>query len=59
MNVLLIGGMDYVGIGQKDRLANTCRLSLGIIEVHRGAYMGRDDMVRFKDSYGLSPYERR
>ena len=42
----------YIPIGAKHRLENPGVLPLEIIEVQSGAYLGEDDIVRFKDEYG-------
>lgn len=42
----------YIPIGQPHRLANSGDVPLEIIEVQSGEYLGEDDIVRLKDSYG-------
>jgi mannose-1-phosphate guanylyltransferase/mannose-6-phosphate isomerase len=42
----------YIPIGITHRLVNPGKLPLELIEVQSGAYIGEDDIVRFKDSYG-------
>jgi mannose-1-phosphate guanylyltransferase/mannose-6-phosphate isomerase len=42
----------FIPLGQKHRLANPGTVPLEIIEVQSGSYLGEDDIVRFKDSYG-------
>jgi mannose-1-phosphate guanylyltransferase / mannose-6-phosphate isomerase len=42
----------YIPQGQTHRLANPGKTPLEIIEVQSGAYLGEDDIVRFKDNYG-------
>ncbi|AKD24642.1 mannose-1-phosphate guanylyltransferase/mannose-6-phosphate isomerase [Polynucleobacter duraquae] len=44
----------YIPRGQKHRLANPGDTLLEIIEVQSGEYLGEDDIVRFKDTYGRS-----
>ncbi len=44
----------YIPIGQTHRLANPGKTTLEIIEVLSGSYLGEDDIVRFKDTYGRS-----
>ncbi len=44
----------YIPIGQTHRLANPGKTTLEIIEVQSGSYLGEDDIVRFKDTYGRS-----
>ena len=39
-------------LGQVHRLANPGKMSLEIIEVQSGSYLGEDDIVRFEDTYG-------
>lgn len=42
----------YIPIGQIHCLENPGKIPLEIIEVQTGAYLGEDDIVRFKDQYG-------
>ena len=42
----------YIPIGCKHRLSNPGKLHLVLIEVQSGAYLGEDDIYRFKDNYG-------
>lgn len=42
----------YIPLGQMHRLANPGSISLEIIEVQSGSYLGEDDIVRFDDQYG-------
>ncbi|WP_036303346.1 mannose-1-phosphate guanylyltransferase/mannose-6-phosphate isomerase [Methylotenera sp. L2L1] len=42
----------FIPLGETHRLANTGNTSLEIIEVQSGTYLGEDDIVRYKDSYG-------
>ena len=42
----------YIPIGCKHRLSNPGKLNLVLIEVQSGAYLGEDDIYRFKDNYG-------
>jgi len=42
----------YIPIGMKHRLENTTDVSLEIIEVQSGKYLGEDDIERFDDEYG-------
>ncbi len=44
----------YIPKGQTHRLANPGKTPLEIIEVQSGSYLGEDDIVRFKDTYGRS-----
>lgn len=41
----------YIPIGIKHRLSNNGKLSLELIEVQSGSYLGEDDIVRFEDNY--------
>jgi mannose-1-phosphate guanylyltransferase/mannose-6-phosphate isomerase len=42
----------YIPLGEVHRLANPGTIPLEIIEVQSGSYLGEDDIVRFKDTYG-------
>jgi mannose-1-phosphate guanylyltransferase/mannose-1-phosphate guanylyltransferase/mannose-6-phosphate isomerase len=42
----------YISAGQKHRLENDGVISLELIEVQNGSYLGEDDIVRFDDKYG-------
>ncbi len=42
----------YIPIGEKHRLTNPGKLSLELIEVQSGSYLGEDDIVRFEDVFG-------
>ena len=42
----------YISAGQKHRLENAGNISLELIEVQNGSYLGEDDIVRFDDVYG-------
>jgi mannose-1-phosphate guanylyltransferase/mannose-6-phosphate isomerase len=42
----------YIPAGHKHRLENPGILSLVIIEVQSGEFLGEDDIVRFEDNYG-------
>ena len=42
----------YIPLGVKHRLENPGQISLEIIEVQSGSYLGEDDIVRFEDNYG-------
>ncbi len=44
----------YIPIGSKHRLSNPGKISLTLIEVQSGSYVGEDDIVRFDDMYGRS-----
>jgi mannose-1-phosphate guanylyltransferase/mannose-6-phosphate isomerase len=42
----------YIPLGATHRLKNPGSISLEIIEVQSGSYLGEDDIVRFQDTYG-------
>jgi mannose-1-phosphate guanylyltransferase/mannose-6-phosphate isomerase len=42
----------YIPIGTPHRLENPGKITLHVIEVQSGSYLGEDDIVRFEDSYG-------
>ncbi|MDH4110598.1 MAG: mannose-1-phosphate guanylyltransferase/mannose-6-phosphate isomerase [Gammaproteobacteria bacterium] len=42
----------YIPVGTKHRIANPGKVTLHIIEVQSGSYLGEDDIVRFEDVYG-------
>jgi len=42
----------YIPAGHRHRLENPGLLSLVMIEVQSGGYLGEDDIVRFEDNYG-------
>ena len=42
----------YISINTKDRLENSGKMNIEIIEVQSGSYLSEDDIIRFKDSYG-------
>lgn len=42
----------YIPLGHKHRLENPGKISLELIEVQSGSYLGEDDIVRFDDDYG-------
>jgi mannose-1-phosphate guanylyltransferase/mannose-6-phosphate isomerase len=44
----------YVPIGATHRLANPGKISLELIEVQTGSYLGEDDIERLEDIYGRS-----
>jgi mannose-6-phosphate isomerase-like protein (cupin superfamily) len=41
----------YILLGAMHRLSNPGNISLEIIEVQSGSYLGEDDIVRFEDTY--------
>jgi mannose-1-phosphate guanylyltransferase/mannose-6-phosphate isomerase len=42
----------FIPMGTQHRLENPGKISLHLIEVQSGAYLGEDDIVRFEDTYG-------
>ena len=44
----------YIPIGEKHRLTNPGKLTLELIEVQSGTYLGEDDITRFEDIYERS-----
>ncbi len=42
----------FIPIGARHRLENPGTVTLRIVEVQCGAYLGEDDIVRFEDAYG-------
>ena len=42
----------YIPIGSKHSLENPGKLTLELIEIQSGGYLGEDDIVRFEDRYG-------
>lgn len=44
----------YIPLGVKHRLENPGKLSLELIEIQSGSYLGEDDILRFEDHYGRS-----
>ena len=44
----------YIPLGSKHRLSNPGKISLTLIEVQSGSYVGEDDILRFEDIYGRS-----
>jgi mannose-1-phosphate guanylyltransferase/mannose-6-phosphate isomerase len=42
----------YIPIGVKHRIENPGKITLNIIEVQSGSYLGEDDIVRLEDRYG-------
>ncbi|MCH7932033.1 MAG: mannose-1-phosphate guanylyltransferase/mannose-6-phosphate isomerase [Proteobacteria bacterium] len=42
----------FIPIGARHRLENPGKVTLRIVEVQCGAYLGEDDIVRFDDAYG-------
>ena len=44
----------YIPLGTVHALENPGKISLEMIEVQTGGYLGEDDIVRFEDRYGRS-----
>lgn len=42
----------YIPVGEIHRLANPGKITLEVIEVQTGSYLGEDDIVRLVDQYG-------
>ena len=42
----------YIPLGAKHRIENPGKITLHIIEVQSGSYLGEDDIERFEDRYG-------
>jgi mannose-1-phosphate guanylyltransferase/mannose-6-phosphate isomerase len=42
----------YIPLGSKHRLRNPGKVTLELIEVQSGSYLGEDDIVRYDDIYG-------
>lgn len=42
----------YIPLGTRHRLENPGTITLELIEVQSGSYLGEDDIVRFEDQYG-------
>ena len=54
MEILSENQSVYIPLGSKHRLSNPGKVSLKLIEVQSGSYVGEDDIVRFDDKYGRS-----
>ena len=42
----------YIPLGTRHRIENPGKITLHMIEVQSGSYLGEDDIVRFEDRYG-------
>lgn len=52
-NVMVRSGENiFINIGEKHRLKNEGKMTLEVIEVQSGHYLGEDDIVRFCDDFG-------
>jgi len=51
--ISIVGGnllpLCPVPVSETHRLTNLCKVSLELIEVQSGSYIGEDDIVRFED----------
>ena len=52
ISILSENESTYIPLGSKHRLINPGKISLEIIEVQSGSYVGEDDIIRFEDQYG-------
>ena len=52
VNILTENQSTYIPLGVKHRLSNPGKITLTLIEVQSGSYVGEDDIVRFEDNYG-------
>ena len=43
----------YIPLGSVYRLENPGKIPLEVIEIQSGSYLGKDDIVRFDDNYGV------
>jgi mannose-1-phosphate guanylyltransferase/mannose-6-phosphate isomerase len=57
--VLKANESTYIPLGAKHRLENPGKVPLDLIEVQSGAYLGEDDIVRFEDTYGRVPDDKK
>lgn len=46
------GESIFIKAGSKHRMANEGKLTLEVIEVQSGQYLGEDDIIRFEDDFG-------
>jgi len=44
----------FIPLGMKHRLENPGDVSLVVIEIQSGSYLGEDDIIRFEDNFGRS-----
>ncbi len=51
-SILTENQSTYIPLGVKHRLSNPGKITLTLIEVQSGSYVGEDDIVRFEDNYG-------
>ena len=59
-NVMLLSENQstYIPLGEVHRLENPGQISLEIIEVQSGSYLGEDDIIRYEDEYGREPQKK-
>lgn len=57
--VLKANESTYIPLGARHRLENPGKVPLDLIEVQSGSYLGEDDIVRFEDTYGRVPDEKK
>lgn len=43
----------FIPLGSVYRLENPGKIPLEVIEIQSGSYLGKDDIVRFDDNYGV------
>ena len=48
------GQSVYIPLGSKHRLENPGKISMHLIEVQTGTYLGEDDIIRYEDRYSRS-----
>ena len=49
----------FIPLGARHRLENPGKTPLRLIEVQSGSYLGEDDIVRFEDTYGRAPAQKK
>jgi mannose-6-phosphate isomerase len=49
--VVNVNESTFIPIGEQHRLENPGKITLVIIEVQSGEYLGEDDIIRFQDDY--------
>ena len=49
---LMIRLLAFIPLGTQHRLENPGKVTLEMIEVQPGSYLGEDDIVRFEGEYG-------
>lgn len=52
VSTLIVGDTLFIGAGVVHRIANPGDVTLEIIEVQIGPYLGEDDIERLEDKYG-------